>query len=165
MLETFVLPGFSLHNREWAHNIGKNLGSPTVVVEWLHWSGGEFIIQDEVQKFISEMNRQKINIIAKSIGTYVVALSLPSLKKQIDKLILCGVPLNDLSDHDKEAYKNLKLLWAGRVTCLQNSQDAHGSFAQVKHFLSQINPNFIVLEKPGDTHDYPYYAQFQKILA
>jgi len=34
----------------------------------------------------------------------------------------------------------------------------------VRRFLSGINPNIKIVEKPGNTHEYPYYDEFNDFL-
>ncbi len=46
----------------------------------------------------------------------------------------------------------------------QNSKDPHGSYDQVRVFLTEIDMRFKVVMKEGDTHEYPYYEEFSAYL-
>jgi predicted alpha/beta hydrolase family esterase len=162
-MQTIIIPGYSHKNREWALEVQKNIPD-SQVHEWKHWSDSSirFDAKDETHDIQNLIGDTEVNIIAKSIGTLVVMMALKNLK--VKKLILCGIPINDLNEDDKWNYKILSDLPSDNVMVFQNSDDEHGSFVEVRKFLSQINPNVKIIEKPGKTHDYPYYEEFKKFL-
>src|SRR5258708_26511185 len=146
-MRTIIIPGYSHKNKEWADNVAQNLPD-SEVYEWKHWSDPniKFSPKDEA-KNIADL--KPINIVAKSIGTMVAMIilkdSIASLQNdsstsfRAGKIILCGVPLNDLNEDDKYNYKILSDFPAEKIVVFQNTEDEHGRFEEVRNFLSQIN--------------------------
>jgi predicted alpha/beta-hydrolase family hydrolase len=169
MVETLIFPGGAVNTREWANLIGEQLNSelPTEVIEWRHW-GTEVRednwIEKEAQRVVERVGKGRINILAKSIGT-AVAMTVLRLKPEIvNKLILCGVPLHDLSDNDRLLYNQLKDFPHPNLLCLQNENDNHGSFGEAEKFLHAINPDIGIISRPRADHDYPYTEDFINFL-
>ena len=131
------------------------------------------------------MGDSEVNIIAKSIGTLATtAIIKETIAKKaseffesanleevsddamkLSKIILCGIPLNDMNEDEKWNYKILSDYPSEKIIVFQNSEDEHGTFEEVRRFLSEINPNIKVIEKPGSTHNYPYYSEFLEFLS
>src|SRR6185369_12160887 len=136
-------------------------------IHWDHWTDTEqkFDVEEKA-KLISGLSRQKeINIIAKSIGTLAASYVIKNNPEQVMKVILCGIPLTDFSDQDKETMKtNLKDFPVHKIIVFQNDKDPHGSFNQIKEFLQDVNPNIKLISKPREDHDYPYYEDFQAFI-
>lgn len=166
-MRTIILPGYSPHNKNWAEEIKEklNLGHEVMVHNWEHWQkGGSLSAKKEVLKILKEVGEDNVNIIAKSVGTFITILLIPRLKGQISKIILCGIP--SVSDTRKEKFKEgLKDFNVGKIICFQNSRDPFATFAEVQTFLKEINPKIKVVEKERDDHNYPYPEDFQKFLA
>jgi len=169
MSKTLILPGFSLKNKDWAESIQKELSGnfDCEVVYWSHWEGDnkwtEGWIEKEAQKIV-ENNSEPIDIIAKSIGTAVTAFVIKKKPELIKKLILCGIPLNDLDPGEETLYDSLKVLTSNNILCIQNEKDPHGSFDQVKKILFTINPTIKIVKKGRDDHEYPYSQDFIQFL-
>lgn len=165
-MKTFILPGFSPKNKDWAYQTKESLVSkfPTEVIDWKHWKDeGEFDLQYETKEVIHKIGNEEVNIISKSIGTWVLVHILNNIK--VNKVILCGLPLNDLSNQEeKDKYKILGNLDPEKILCIQNENDNHGSFADVEKFIHTINPKIKVISKPRDDHDYPYVEEFEGFL-
>lgn len=138
-MQVLVIPGYSISNKEWAKTTAQKLGGQTF--EWTHWTNpnSKFDPQNEAQKIIKIIGDTKINLVVKSIGTYVLMLALDKIK--INKLIICGICINDLNEKELESYKILKDFDYKKVIVFQNSDDKHGSFNEVKSFLASINPH------------------------
>ena len=167
-MERLILPGFSAKNKIWAEEIKENLGAeiPTVVINWAHWETGQAEkgwIGKEAEKILQEYEGQKVNLIAKSVGT-AVAMAILRKPNFVDKLILCGVPLLDLDDEDKKYYEVLKDFPTDQILCIQNSDDNHGTYEEVKAFLASINPQIPIITKPRSDHEYPYPDDFRQFL-
>lgn len=165
-----ILPGYSLKNKEWADETSKYLNNRfnCSVVYWPHWEGKENSadwIQEEVSKLSNLISEEKVNILSKSLGTYICMKFLKNNLEKVDKLVLCGIPLNDLDEQDFDEYEVLSKLESENVFCIQNQDDHHGSFEQVREFVGKINSDIKVISKPGDTHEYPYSEDFQKFFA
>src|SRR3989338_7613047 len=96
---TLILPGYSAHNKSCAEDTADSLKIEGQIrpVFWDHWT-------DETQKFdpkekailaAKHSRGDKVNIIAKSIGTLVAAHIANEIPNQINKIILCGIPISD----------------------------------------------------------------------
>lgn len=170
-MKTIVLPGYSIKNKDWADGVKKNLEPEfdVLVHEWKHWeinSSSSLNVSEEIDKITEEIkDEEKINIIAKSIGTLVCMKSLGILKDKINNIILCGIPLNDINEEDSNSYGILKLYDSSKVIILQNSYDPHGNYQQVFSFLNKINPEIKIIKKEADTHEYPFYDDFKIFLS
>jgi len=166
-MDTLIVPGFSLKNKDWSEEVQRNLMPINSRIHyWSHWETGQAEdswVGKETKEIISHENLI-INIIAKSIGT-LVAMKILKLKlKLINRIILCGIPLNDFHPGDKEFYEALKLLDEKNILCIQNENDNHGTFFDVEKFVHAINPNIKIISKPRSDHEYPYFEDFAVFL-
>lgn len=169
MIHTLILPGFSLKNKDWSEDVQRhlNLGKNSEVIYWRHWQTGnnsDFHLDYESQQISHKVLNKNYNILAKSVGTLVAMKVIRHSPTLLNKLILCGIPINDLNDEDFEDYKILHEVNKYKVTVFQNSTDPHGSYEQLKQFLGKIDENFKIIEKPRDDHDYPYFEDFVRII-
>jgi pimeloyl-ACP methyl ester carboxylesterase len=166
---TVVLPGYSLQNKSWLEETARtiNVEGEIRAIYWDHW-------EDPVKKFNAKEKARLINdvagirsvdIIAKSIGTLVAAYMIQKSPVKIHKVILCGIPLNDLSEPEKEVIKfALRSISPGQVICFQNDEDPHGGSGMLKSFLSDAGSPVELISKSGDDHEYPYTDEFKKFL-
>jgi hypothetical protein len=161
-MKIFILPGYSLHNKDWAYEVKGNLEPhfEVEVHEWKHWSeGGSLSLKFEVEKILEEVGKKKVSFIAKSIGTRVLMSVVPKTINQIDKVILCGIPI------DPVGYaKGIKLLGPDRLLVIQNSQDPFMPAKAIKLYLRLIDKNIKFVEKIARNHDYPYFKDFLDFL-
>ena len=164
-MKTLIFPGYSTKNKDWAYEARRNIEG-SHVYEWQHWlpsdTPAKFSVKTEVENIKKIIGEKEINILGKSIGTLIAAVLLKEMK--FKKIILCGIPVNDLSEDDAHHYSVLGDIDPSQIVVFQNSDDEHGSFEEVRKFLSQINPNIKIVEKPGRTHDYPYFEDFKNFL-
>lgn len=131
---------------------------------WEHWQDPEAKFdKKEKAKLISNHTKgEKINIIAKSIGTLVASYVIENIPEQINKVIVCGIPLNDIGDEEKSVIKKaLFSLPKDNLICFQNFRDPHGSLSQVKSFLP---PKVKLIHKERSDHEYPYFDEFNEFL-
>ena len=168
-MNTIILPGFSLKNKDWAEKIKLEIESTFLVTihSWKHWNTGSAQpgwTNDEFNSILKSLPNEKVNIIAKSIGTLVACLIAKSNAVKINKLILCGIPVNDISENDKDTYQNLKNLSVDKILCIQNEKDPHGSLEDINILLSKINRNIKIVSKPRADHEYPYADEFINFL-
>lgn len=161
-----VLGGYSLKNKDWALEVQNKLPSHPQVIEWPHWISdrNSFSVQVEADKLVDKLNGLHVNVIAKSVGTLVLMLATARLKDSLGKIIICGLPLNDLTDEDKEAYKVLKNYPVEKMLFIQNDSDNHGSALEVQAFLMAINPDIELVIKTRADHEYPYFEDFGQFL-
>lgn len=165
---TLVLPGGSAKNKEWAQKTaqGLDLGHIVRPVLWEHWDNPDmpFDPKDKAGELLEVAMDDSLNIVAKSIGTLVAVYILQDNPDRIKKLILCGIPLHDLSESDLKNYEVLKNFPTEKIVCFQNADDPHASYIEVEKFLKEINPKIKIISKSRNDHDYPFYSEFQGFL-
>ena len=164
---TFILPGYSPRNREWAEEVAKKIEIEGEVrpVFWDHWDNPEktFNPKKKAQDVIDVLSKDNANIIAKSVGTLVAAYIVQQIPGRIGKVILCGIP--STSNQRKEIFKKAFSLFNKRtMVVFQNSKDPLATFSEVKKFVEEVNPKILVVEKPRADHHYPYPEDFQKFI-
>jgi pimeloyl-ACP methyl ester carboxylesterase len=168
-MKTIILPGYSQHNRDWAIELKKNidLGHEIMVHEWRHWKSPSLSLslRYELSEILRKIGKDKVNIIAKSVGTRVAMDVVTKIPKQIVKVILCGIPTRGDSEIAKKTYSSgLSLLSPTQITLYQNTKDPFASFSDIKKFIGKINPQIKVVEKPRSDHHYPYPNDFLAFL-
>lgn len=166
---TLILPGFSSHNQAWAEQayIKLNLGIQGEYVKWNHWKTGnakDFHLDQEVPQILDKLANKQYNLVAKSIGTTVAMSIIRRSPGLLKKAILCGIPLNDLSEKSLEYYKILHEVAPNRIVCFQNEFDPHGSSEEVRTFLHNFNPAIKVITKNADNHEYFYFEEIKREL-
>lgn len=158
---TFILPGYSSHNKKWVEEVAKNLKIEGQLrpVFWEHWSDPEykFKAKEKADLIVRHSKGESINIIAKSIGTLVASYIISNIPQNINKAIFCGIPINDIGSANAEFIKNQIKKLGDKLIIFQNKGDPHGSFEQVKDFGN-------VHSKPRNDHDYPFYEEFNSYL-
>ncbi len=166
-MQTLILPGYSETNKEWAYLASEKLkaGDQIRPIYWEHWTDPEHRFDaSEKALLISRHTRgEPINIIAKSIGSLVAALIIAQIPDQVNKVVVCGIPLSDISDEDKETIrKSLAGLKPENLVVFQNENDPHGNYAEAREFLPK---SIKVVSKPRDDHDYPFFEEFNSFLS
>ncbi len=168
-MQTIILPGYSLANKTEAEENQKAL-SPKIeatIWYWPHWETGHTEtgwLEIESERIITSLKQQSVNIIAKSIGTAVAMILLKRIPHQINKIILCGIPLDDFLPGTDRYYEALDYPPAENILCIQNENDNHGSFVDALKFVQTINPEINVVSKPKSDHNYPYAEDFLTFL-
>ena len=191
-MKTIILPGYSEHNLEWADGVAKELsinGLQTTVHHWLHWPTAQrasglwrkdtqeelnitsgsmakarMSLKTELERIRQEIDSEKINIIAKSVGVYVALKLVPRINDQINKIVLCGiasVASNDRADLVKILTTTVSV---DNILCIQNENDVFVTFAQAEMFYHSVIPKLKVISKPRSDHNYPYPDDFIKFL-
>ncbi len=163
---TFILPGGSVKNKAWLEKCAMSLKVEGFIrpVFWDHWTDPEnkFNPKEKATLIARHSKGDKLNLIAKSISSLVASYIIEQIPAQINKVIICGIPLNDITDIEKETIKNaLGSLAGGKLICYQNVNDPHANFAEVKKFLPDRVK--LIAESRSD-HEYPYYTEFNKFL-
>ncbi len=164
---TFILPGGASHNKEWLEECAMALKVNGFVrpIFWEHWedSEAEFNKKEKATLIARHTKGDKINIVAKSIGNLVAAYIIEQIPEQINKVIINGIPLNDIGEKEREIIKKVIAgLDKDKLLCFQNVNDPHGSYAEVKKFLPS---GVSLISEPRSDHHYPYYTEFNKFLA
>lgn len=161
-MKTLILPGNSLGNKKWA----EELDIPDKIVwNWAHWESGvesDFDENKEAIKIKAQFENNSINVLAKSIGTFVL-MKLLNSGFMPSKFILCGVPLKGIKEKGVESDYLILSKYVPEIV-VQNSQDPWGSFSEVSGFICGINPKITVISKEADHHSYPYPDEFNKYL-
>jgi len=165
-MKTIILPGFSVHNKEWMDDLRQSLKlSHTIVgINWEHWeSKGGFKLKKEMEKIDKIVGKDKFNIISKSVGTMVSLKVLEKYKKQVNKIIFCGIP--SISDKRMNMFKNsIKDFNLVNIICFQNSFDPFVSFKDLENKIKGIDRTIKIVEKSAKNHDYYYSDDFRKFL-
>lgn len=159
---TVILPGYSPKNKMWADEIVEKADLPdqVIVYEWKHWETNKRMdIQDEVLNVLDLVGDQKVNFIAKSVGTRVLMLVIPKINEQINKVVLCGIPGEPVDYGD-----SLNKLDPKNIMVFQNARDPFMKYAAIKDRMNKINKKIKVIEKDAGTHHYPYYSDFHDFL-
>ncbi len=163
-MKTLILPGFSVNNKSWAQEVADNLNGNTLVHNWLHWENGKsnLNLKEELKNILKEVGEEKVNIIAKSVGT-MVTMHLLKTSLKIEKIILCGIP--SVSEERKILFStSLSDFDSKNIIVFQNTKDPFASYSKVKVFINSINSKIEVVEKPRSDHNYPYFQDFRKIV-
>lgn len=161
-MQTLILPGYSSTNKEWVDKVANSLKVEGLIrpFYWMHWS-------DELQKFdphekadliAKHVRGDKINIVAKSLGTLVASLVYQRISSQVEKMIFCGIPLKDLNEIELNTVKNCIGSNRDKIIGFQNINDPHGKFDEVKEFGNIRMTN-------RDDHNYPFFEDFQNFLS
>ena len=164
---TFILPGWSVKNKEWLEETAMALKVEGFVrpIFWEHWKdeSQNFDAKEKATLISRHTKGDTINIVAKSIGILVAAHIIEQVPAQIHKVIICGIPLHDTSPQEHAIIKRaIGSLDEKKLICLQNVDDPHASFAEVKKFLPHgVN----LISEPRSDHNYPYYTEFNKFLS
>lgn len=140
---------------------------PVLIIDWTHWETGKTDkdwILAEASKLAGQIRGRQVNLLAKSIGTAVAMCLLKTNRGAINKIILCGLPLEDLSKDDKTVYSILADFPSDKIICFQNENDNHGSFSEVQSFLHSINLEIRVVKSQRSDHEYPYSQRFIEFL-
>ena len=120
-------------------------------------------VKKELERIEEEAGAETLNIIAKSVGTRVAMRFLLRKANKVEKIILCGIPT--VSEENAELFRMaLENFPTKDIVVFQNEKDPFATYAEVKEFMESINPEIEVIEKPANTHDYPYFADFETFL-
>lgn len=166
MITTFILPGGSVKNRQWLEETAEELMVDGYIrpIYWEHWidPDDKFDKPEKAYLIVKHAKGEPINIIAKSIGSLVTAFVIQKISNQINKVIICGFPLTDVNDSDRDfIIKSLAGLKPEKLIVFQNSDDPHGSFKEIRSLL----PDSIkMISKVRSDHEYPYYSDFNDFL-
>ncbi len=163
-MKTIVLPGLSKRNEDWLIGINDNLKLPSRIYlhRWATWfKQKEFDIDLETQKILGVIsNDDKVNFIAKSIGTKVLVKLIPQLRDRVNKIILCGIPVDPVN-----YLTGLKTIKPQNLLIIQNSQDPYMPYWIIEKYIHLIDKTITVVEKESDNHDYPYFEEFEYWLS
>lgn len=165
-MQTLILPGFSLNNKNWLEEVAAKCETEGIVrpVSWDHWhdEAQEFIAKEKGWLISRHSKGDKMNIIAKSIGTLVAAYVIDAIPEQINKVVLNGIPLKDINQEEKNFITDaINRLPAEKVLVIQNESDPHGSFDDVQKIVPE---NVALVKKPANDHEYFYSEDFNSFL-
>ncbi len=160
-MQTLILPGYSSINKSWVDEVTNNLKLDGIIrpFYWMHWSdeSSRFDPKEKAELIVKHLKDDNVRIIAKSIGTLVACNLISLIPDQVTKIILCGVPVRDISKEDFDKIKEVCSLYKNKITIIQNINDPHGTFEDVKEFGK-------VIPKESSDHNYPYYEDFNHNL-
>lgn len=160
-MQTLILPGYSASNKEWVDETAKSLKIEGTIrpFYWMHWTdeNSKFDVQEKAELIAKHLRGEKANIVAKSIGTLVTSILIKINPEQINKVIFCGIPVKDVSTDELELIRSACQSLGDKITIIQNSNDPHGTFDEVKGFGA-------VVKKESDTHNYFYFDEINQNL-
>ena len=170
-MQVIYLPGFSSKNRAEMQSVSEFLTKKGIVVhqhEWPHWEDStvEWSAEREVaivEKLIKSLPEDDLAIVGKSLGTFVAIKLLALTNRSLEKLILNGIPYNDLSFTELKEYLAVLPNYQDQLTLIHNENDSHGEWKTVKGWLNDIKYELVL--KPGDTHIYDYPEDVWKALS
>jgi predicted alpha/beta hydrolase family esterase len=166
-MNTIILPGYSVHNRDWAEEMKSLMGLDHEVIVhcWKHWMSGSFSLKRELEKIKEEIGDEKINIIAKSVGVFVALNLIPKISSQVNKIILCGIA--SVANEDRKALVEsmLSMVSVENILCIQNENDKFVKFSDAEKFYHSVEPKLKVVSKPRSDHNYPYPEDIKEFLS
>ncbi|WP_119393250.1 hypothetical protein [Salinibius halmophilus] len=145
-MKNLLLPGRHASNLPWAQALASLLSQPFEVVEYPWWRGDEAVHPKHIAAGFAGDTYDCV--VAKSIGSLVAALV--SEQPWAKKVVLIGVPLNVLSDAERDFVK--QFVARHRTLIIQQANDKTASMAQVKAWLADTSCEFV--EVPGEDHMY-----------
>jgi predicted alpha/beta hydrolase family esterase len=167
-MKIIILPGYSVRNREWGYEVKDGLKDHGVYVhEWRHWKDKSLSLslKYEKEQILERIGKERINIIAKSVGTRVAMHLMSQVLSQVNKLILCGIPTRGKSEAAMKTYtKGFSYLKPDQVICFQNKKDPLASYSDIEKFIHSINSTIKIIEMPRSDHHYPYTEDFKRFL-
>lgn len=168
-MKTIILPGYSLSNKDWAKDIQgylTNEGIEAFVHNWEHWvTEKSMSIPTEREKILQEVDDQKVNFIAKSVGTRVLGIMLDDIIHNVNKIILCGIPTTGKGKNAQKNYESYSHVKPANLIVFQNENDPFASFVKTVNFMQFINPEISVKKMPRSDHSYPYPQEFTEFLS
>jgi predicted alpha/beta hydrolase family esterase len=171
-MQNILLPGFSLHNKDWAEKLVREMakyGEKVEFLSWEHWESGnpnDFDVATESGR-AQAMIKKDYNLIAKSLGTLVAAHLVVNFTQLPKKIIFFGLPLTDIAVDPAalEIYQKFFTQPSGSpLTIVQNDCDPHGNYHEVEKFVHNLNPQVPMVKTEGDDHNYPYYDLLKAVL-
>jgi hypothetical protein len=161
-MDIIILAGNSLHNKEWAEELAKNLKSlgNCYVQNYRHWETGEKSIDFEYEiKKLSEYVKGKEDyvLVGKSAGAIAILEALSRKVVSPKKCVLMGLPIKTAKGNGEEL-KNAIQSSNIRKEFIQNDNDPYGAAKSVKDMLISLKiKDYSFTETKGDTHDYTNY--------
>jgi pimeloyl-ACP methyl ester carboxylesterase len=136
-----------------------------VVHEWKHWSSGSFSMKRELENILSKIGKDKVNVIAKSVGTRVCMELARQNPEKVEKVILCGIPTKGKSKSVRKLFlEGLSSLDSDKLLVIQNSKDPLADYSTVEKFIHSLDKRVKVVKKESGKHHYPYPEDFEKFL-
>ncbi len=166
---TLILPGYSSTNRKWLEETAASIRTDGEVrpVYWGHWNDTNIKFDPKIKASLLDgvAGKRVVDIIAKSLGTLAASYLIQKSPEKIRKVIFCGLPLNDISEEEKQVVKTaLRKLPSQNVIFFHNDEDPHGGVNALKVFLSEFEGDFTVAIKPRTDHEYFYQDDFNKFF-
>jgi|SRR3989344_5644655 len=168
-MKTIILPGYPEDNIDWSMNVADKIKVEgeiwPVIWDKPNFTGEDFSPSQKVETILTLLGEDKVNIIAWAIGTYVSMLLLEKSQSPVGKIVLCGIPVNNLNDNDKDIYKKvLATIPVQNILVFQNNSDPRGSYFEVEKFLRTIDVSINIVNGPRNDNMYPYFGDFQTFL-
>ena len=156
------LPGVIIETHQWMQDLlseMRGLQFESVVARYRHWSEGQDL--DVNYEAGCQANKSVDCVIAKSLGTYISTVAFDSFNFKPAKAVFIGTPLKR---HRPDNFE-LLLRFARSVPTLfiQQTSDLYGSYQELSEVVQDLK-NIMVLEVPGDDHQYADVKSLQKLI-
>jgi pimeloyl-ACP methyl ester carboxylesterase len=109
------------------------------------------------------IGKDRVNLLAKSVGCRIAARIILSQPEQVHKLILCGLPTTQVEAR-ADFSAALARLPTERILVVQNRSDPYAGYAGVQDMIQSIHPGVRVVEGDRDDHHYPFPELFKGFL-
>lgn len=171
-MQTLFLSGFSDRNKDWMNSVIASLPSQDFIPTlYPHWGKeidfdsylNNLNLDDYLTSILPE-TEPEINILAKSFGTLIASKLISTQKVKINKVILCGIPSNLLSNFSS-IYQSLSNLAPTNLLIIQNEFDKYGPVKEISTKLASLGINTHIVEIPNNSsHDYDQLELFANFL-
>ena len=170
-MKTVFLSGFSDHNRDWMNSVINSIPSIGFQpINYPHWGKevdfSSYLSNLDLDKYLSELLENtdpEINIISKSFGTLIASKIIQSKKYKVNKIIMCGLPLNMLRNYSS-IYSALLDIPVNNLLLIQNEFDKYGPASEIRTQLMGMGINKeLVINSQDSSHEYnnlQLFAQF-----
>lgn len=165
MKNILVLGGYSKINESWIRGIKEVLNDNYNVYnfKYEHWGNNlEMDFDNEIDKIYNVIKDNNIkNIIAKSIGIYLIVKLLDKYNIELDNIIFMGYPLRVLKEDNIELNKeiiNIDIKY--NLYFIQQEYDILCSFDELNSLFNDMD----IIKINGNDHSYSNYDDLKMII-
>lgn len=168
-MKVLILGGGSTRHQAWIRELGSFMtqkGHDIILHDYKHWSTGDEManVDFEINAVQEQMkNETDYVIVAKSIGTVIATLGIAQGVFRPKRCIFLGVPYSGVVKTIPAFTQSLKSL--PQTIIMQNSLDPTASATDIREKLASVDSSHIILvETPGDTHNYVDFEAIESLL-
>ncbi len=172
-MHVLCLPGYTRKtNEEEYDQIVERLrqgGHEVDTFHWRHWDRPDagWDPEEELRRIGETVDRtaKTYAVVAKSVATYVATLLLErdrDFREKVSRIVFLGVPVRDTELLEPDRYRQVLPEVRAKLTIIQNRDDPHGPVSEMVDTLDGIP--YILLERSGEDHRYPYTEETAQAL-